>query len=498
LKQEKTPGQEENKMRTITCIACALLWLLIPPAHANDGTSVCKAGQTALLPNGARVPVGVRVTNNRRHVHLFDVHGQADEFEATFCGPWLDITNNVETTGRLKFVREVAKGVDNRLVAGRSETPYVTIRFRIDSGSTRDRTGRIVLKRPGIPGMGSHQAEFSYELRRNIRLQPLSPAETIDLANGPVERNVLLTGKGLDLILGPARNIPANTHVEGVRIVNRTPESIELAVRFRRRGDLTLGMLFTNFLQLAPGAELLPHPGAGTRLVRVLDANAPAHGQAAAPPRARIGVEGSATGNEGVGGGVRLPGRTSSATRTPSGGGATRTGAPDLGVDIANMFTSAGTELKRSEVNLFGLCAPGATDPGSAAVKPIPNLRVTVSNFGNGNSGHATLSFDPGTNTNFNGNLTFPVPALQPGESRTFEIERKETRVCFTHDCRRCGDGIHLGRFVPVILGEKGKVETKPANAPEQIFRWNDTGVTATISVVAGDNNAANNSVTVP
>jgi hypothetical protein len=483
-------------MKKLTWTLSIMVCLLAAPASANDGTSVCRATQTALLPNGARAPVGVQRTNNNRHIELFDFHGNhSEEFEATFCGPWLDITNRVETTGRLEFVREVAKGVDNRLVAGRTEMPYVTIRFKINPGDARQRSGRIVLKRPGVPGMGSHQAEFSYELKRSIRLHPVSAADSIDLASGVVEQKVFLTGRGMDLILGQARNIPSNLPVEKVRIVSRSPESIELAIRFRHRTDLTLGMLFTNFLQVAPGTVLLPNPASHTLLVRVQDSNAPAHGQRSSPPSAAIiGVEGSATGNEGVGGGVRLPGRTPGTPRPPANHGAAPAGAPDLAVQIGNAFTGV---FDIHETNRFGLCPDDATDPRRATVKLIPKLSLSVTNFGSAASPPSTLTFDRGANPNYDGNRTFPVPALRPGESRTFEIERKENKVCSTHRCRRCADGIHLGRFIPTIIDEKGKVETKPANPPDQIFHWNDRGVTASISVVAGDNNTANNSATV-
>lgn len=481
-----------------SALACILVCMaaFAPPVAASEGASACQTSQTLRMPDGSMFSHSLRVRGT--HIEFHELTGDGAEFaELTFCGPWLDITSEVVTTGRLSYRGEIAKGVDDRFVAGRTARPYFTGRFRIDRGRSTERTGTIVLKRPGVPGMGSHEARFSYELVPSIRLQEWPAPVRIDISTALEPQTLRMTGAGLMNVRRAKTGLPANQPVEAVRILRRLPNSLEVELRFRQRtGSVDVSSLFQHYLELTPNATVIFRRERENRLVALYDSTR-APTPAPVSSRGPVVTEGSATEAQGPGGGgVRLPGRGAGpATPQPPGAHAP---APDLVLAFRNTFTSSGAGFRNNDINSYQLC-PGPRGDRRAypLVRHVPDLEITVTNLGGGASPATTLAFARGANQNFASDQAFNVPALGPGESRVFALRRGENRVCATQDCRRCGDGLLTGPVIPTVVDEKGKVVSKPLfPADDRIFHWDDIGVSATLGNVPGDANLADNAMT--
>jgi hypothetical protein len=247
--------------------------------------------------------------------------GNTETVVQGFCGPWLDITTRVETTGRLKEGPVIHRHTPNPLVVGptarTSNTPYAVVQFRLEAGAGN--SGVIRLKRPGPLGVGEHETVFRYQIVPNIRLRNPALLPSYFPAQPGAVHVLSLGGQGLGHVRGVNPNPPRDLPLESVRIRGRTASSLDLELRFRRPGTINAEDLFHRFLQVPPQTRIVfpggrmvdGYPGGGGRQADALSDFVVAHDPGRPPATGsriptvpgRMLVEGVAVEAQGPGGG---------------------------------------------------------------------------------------------------------------------------------------------------------------------------------------------------
>ncbi len=513
-------------------LAASLLAALSPMANAEYrlcafgqmGAPVTHNFQAIRLPSGSEMRLGVSAGNGPpTRARAYAPFSAGEAVEISFCGPWLDITSSAEVSGAgIRVDRIVEKGVRDRGIAGRTEQPYVTVRFNVQAGAEPG-VRSVRLRRPSLTG--GDTTTYQIDLQRNIRVhEPQRRPLSLDLVNNTRDHQFSFSGQGVNTwIRGVSARLPNNGLFERLDITSRRGDTISFSARVREGGGrVTHGQFFNDYLELTSGTVLVHtvrDASLQSNLIVARDS-----GVVQAPrtvhPNRPIRTEGVEVEASGPGGGsMRLPGRIgSSQSGAQSGsGGSARTPRPDLAVTFNNIFTSTGPEFRNNDIDSYNLCPPPQrTRQNSAVFREIPSLRIIVTNLGGDASPATTLQFDTGGNDNFAGNRSFNVRALQPGESQNFDIARRESVVAAirTNDlnqCQRCADGSQCMAYPVRNLidvqqnppDEEGRAQpdtvtvtpVRPPGSQPRYFWWSDIGVSATLTPVSGDNNTSNDTM---
>jgi hypothetical protein len=175
-------------------------------------------------------------------------------------------------------------------------------------------------------------------------------------------------------------------------------------------------------------------------------------------------------------------GHSNSITITPSVGnvmnvslsGTAEQSNPELRVSLIQTFHSD-QNITNPDRDQYNLC-PIETRDDIPINTEIPRIRIRIDNYGTAPSTATTLTFQRGTNTNYqNASTTVNVPIIQPGASVTIDAPlRIISLVCTLRrqgSCLRCNSAIQP--------------------------HWNDRGVCVSLTAVQGDTNTFDDRVCV-